>query len=359
MEQILVHKHYIAQSNRLQLLENFKGKEGFFIKVFFINDKINGNDWRVTWDAIKQDISDVVGLPIVTLGDLDHPSAATQDFFAKGYIIHYILHEDTHTVEIIARIFDEEIKQGIRDGTLKFVSPAVVPRDSLSVEKIDGIDVLHRFVPLHLAIVARPAYGRIVARLHDVCTGTGEFCMDYLKPLTAAALEHLPVFAAAQDRPSTEVQTIIFDKDKFNLDRAKKWLKTHDFKVPAVDETDESFRFRQKDPGSFQEDSFKTIELTEGINSVIGRPKTASNGDSSTQKVGPLTQIPFLVKKKKIQAQIAYIASLQDQITHRAPYAVYDGKEGEWFMAKDTWMFVANDQSVDEAITEQCPCSMN
>jgi len=357
MKQQLDHKHYIAQSNRLSVLENFKGKEGFFIKAFFINDQVNGNKWRVTWDAIKQDMSAAVGQPIVTLEDLDHPSAAVQDFFAKGIIIDYELIEAEHKAVIIARIFDKEIQDGIRDGTLKFVSPAVVPRDNLSVEKIDGIDVLSRFITLHLAIVSRPAYGKSDARMKGICTGTGEFCMNYLQPLKASVTQYIPIFAAAQDKPSTDVQTVIFDKDKFNLDRAKKWLKTHDFKVPAVDETDDSFRFRQKEPGTFKEESFRTIELTEGVKSVIGRPKTASDGDSAIQKVGPLTQIPFLVKKKKMKAQIAYIASLQDQITHHAPYTVHDGKEGEWFMAKDTWMFVARDQSVDAAIKEQCPCS--
>jgi len=351
------HKHYIAQSNRLEVIENFKGKEGFFIKTFFINDKVNGNDWRVTWDAIKQDITSVVGQPIVILEDLDHPSVATQDFFARGIIIAYELNEAEHKAVIIARIFDRDVQDGIRDGTLKFVSPAVVPRDSQSVEKVDGIDILHRFITLHLAIVSRPAYGTSDARMRGVCTGTGEFCMNYLKPLKASVTQYIPVFAAGQDRPSTDVQTVIFDKDKFNLDRAKEWLKTHDFKIPAVDETEDSFRFRQKDPGSFKEDSFRTIELTEGIKSVIGRPKTAQvNAPSDVQKVGPLTQIPFLVKKRRMESEIAHVASIQDQLESHAPYPVYIGKQGEWVKAKDTWIFVANEQSVDEAIAEQCAC---
>lgn len=72
---------------------------------------------------------------------------------------------------------------------------------------------------------------------------------------------------------TTKTQTIIFEKDKFDLTEAKKWLKEKDFKVPEVDETEDSYRFRQLPLDSFQEDTFRTIELKPGVKAVIGRPK--------------------------------------------------------------------------------------
>ena len=76
---------------------------------------------------------------------------------------------------------------------------------------------------------------------------------------------------------TTEVQTIIFDKEKFTLAEARQWLKDHDFKTTfdgkGVDEKPNSFRFRQRNPGDFQTGSFRTITLAPGVKAVIGRPK--------------------------------------------------------------------------------------
>jgi hypothetical protein len=72
---------------------------------------------------------------------------------------------------------------------------------------------------------------------------------------------------------STTVQTLIFDKEKFTVEQAKKWARDHDFKDDSVDETEDSIRLRQRDPGDFIEGSFRTIELTDGVKAVIGRLK--------------------------------------------------------------------------------------
>ena len=62
----------------------------------------------------------------------------------------------------------------------------------------------------------------------------------------------------------TQVQTIIFPKSAgWTSDKAKAWLKSHDKKT-GLDVTDDSFRARQKDPGSFDAKSFRTITLTGG-----------------------------------------------------------------------------------------------
>jgi len=71
----------------------------------------------------------------------------------------------------------------------------------------------------------------------------------------------------------TTIQTLIFSKDKFTKQQAKKWAKNHGFKSSNVDETSKSFRLRQKEPTEFKPDSFRTISLADGIKAVIGRPK--------------------------------------------------------------------------------------
>lgn len=77
-----------------------------------------------------------------------------------------------------------------------------------------------------------------------------------------------------QERAPTTVQTLIFSKEKFETEAsAKKWAKDHDFKFGKVDETESSFRLRQRDPGDFRPRLLRTIDLADGVKAVIGRLK--------------------------------------------------------------------------------------
>ena len=56
-------------------------------------------------------------------------------------------------------------------------------------------------------------------------------------------------------------QSIIFEpKSAWKLLEAEKWLHRHGLKT-SVDETENSFRFRQVEPSEFEESSFRTITL--------------------------------------------------------------------------------------------------
>lgn len=84
------------------------------------------------------------------------------------------------------------------------------------------------------------------------------------------------------DRDPSTIQTLIFSKEKFTSAKAVEWAKEHGFKAgKGADETEESFRVRERDPGRFQEGTFRTIELAPGIKAVIGRPKKT---DSQTSR---------------------------------------------------------------------------
>ncbi len=72
--------------------------------------------------------------------------------------------------------------------------------------------------------------------------------------------------------PATHIQTLIFSKGKFSKEQAVKWAKDHDMKG-GVDETGDSFRLRQRDPGDFADGSFRTIDITDGIKAVVGHLK--------------------------------------------------------------------------------------
>jgi len=78
----------------------------------------------------------------------------------------------------------------------------------------------------------------------------------------------------ADERTPTVVQTLIFSKEVFKTaESAQTWAKEHDFQHDKVDETDDSWRLRQRDPGDFDPESFRTITLTTGVQAVVGHLK--------------------------------------------------------------------------------------
>lgn len=113
----------------------------------------------------------------------------------------------------------------------------------------------------------------------------------YLTQLAVA--EMMGALEERQDRPPTTVQTLIMSKDRFETaEEAKKWATDHDFKASKVDETDNSFRLRQRDPGDFKEGSLKTIELDEGVAAVIGRlKKDGENLGDEKALLGALAEV--------------------------------------------------------------------
>lgn len=79
---------------------------------------------------------------------------------------------------------------------------------------------------------------------------------------------------------STTIQTIIFDRKKWSVSKAKKWLVDHGKKNGSPDSTTKYHRFRQSDPSNFVKSSFRTINFGKsslGIMAVIGMRKKKEN----------------------------------------------------------------------------------
>lgn len=71
----------------------------------------------------------------------------------------------------------------------------------------------------------------------------------------AFALAHV-----VQKQEGFEIQTILFPKARWTLQRARAWLSEHDWKSDKLDETANAYRFRQEDPDKF--DRLRPICLT-------------------------------------------------------------------------------------------------
>lgn len=72
---------------------------------------------------------------------------------------------------------------------------------------------------------------------------------------------------------STEVQSLIFHKDNFTKSQAKDWALKHNFIASKFDETADTIRVRQHQPIMYDKKSFRTIDLTKGIQAIIAKPK--------------------------------------------------------------------------------------
>ena len=66
-------------------------------------------------------------------------------------------------------------------------------------------------------------------------------------------------------------QSLIFSKSRFeSADKAKGWATENSYNADNVEESEDAFRLTQRDPNEFEENSFKTIELTDGVKAVKG-----------------------------------------------------------------------------------------
>ncbi len=89
-----------------------------------------------------------------------------------------------------------------------------------------------------------------------------------------------------KQEPTTEVQSLILNKSKFETEQeARDWAKDHDFKTDKLDETDDSWRFRQFDPDRCMSGTFRTIELDDDVSAVICRPKVQTGVGSFRRKM--------------------------------------------------------------------------
>lgn len=74
----------------------------------------------------------------------------------------------------------------------------------------------------------------------------------------------------------TELQSVLFDRDKFTEAQALAWAKEHGMKHNKVDRKPDTIRVRQKNPFSFKKGSFRTIDIgtkSDGLKATIACPK--------------------------------------------------------------------------------------
>lgn len=62
------------------------------------------------------------------------------------------------------------------------------------------------------------------------------------------------------------IQSFLFDINKFNISQSKQWLKDHNYRYSGVHTTKQFHRFRQYDPNSSMKK--RTIFIDNGIEAI-------------------------------------------------------------------------------------------
>lgn len=73
---------------------------------------------------------------------------------------------------------------------------------------------------------------------------------------------------------ATKIQSVVLSKKTFpKMSDARKWITEHQFHAKKVDETPDSWRFRQFPPTNCKPNTFRSITLKAGVTGVICVPK--------------------------------------------------------------------------------------
>jgi len=186
-----------------EVLDEFEGRKGKFIKGFLLNDLRNRNGWRVEWDAIKTYHKDFINKPgtwFERMPDMpDHPDGATykrmmsnQENYRVTNIVGLELVEDTHTLNYVAEILDENLteinfEELNQTGKINFTSPGIWPVEAKIIGKMPNgrpkLDV-YAFKALHYSYINDPAFEKDAAKTLGTCEGLGSECMTRLAAST-------------------------------------------------------------------------------------------------------------------------------------------------------------------------------
>lgn len=307
-----IHKHYVGSAHSFEILNTDESRPNVTIlKTFFIDDTVNANDWQATWEGLKQDAEELLGIPLVLKEDLEHPKFSVQKFFDRGTIFDYDIDEENHKIIVYARITDSTIVERIKSGELEYVSPAVIPRGSEYMKNVGGVDVLGRTLPLHLAIVRDPAYGIDKAKMSELCSGDGRECLHRLKMMKVATT------FTGEDCVSRKIKILKNERPTISNEQAA------------------------------------------AIAYSMCREGTASNGDGGNGGNGDGGSPNSGIKSRLriLNASADKLQSVFDQIKTGSDSPMFQGNKGVWIQAKGMDVFVAQQQSLKDALLAQCGCA--
>jgi HK97 family phage prohead protease len=221
----------------------------------------------------------------------------------------------------------KEIRSLVAQGILKTVSVGFIPhkiKEPVWNEAGDMTEgpVIEQWELLELSIVSVPANQDSIFEIRD-CAGIIESAkVDENAQESPISLNDnqesgmkkktsFEQFLDAIAEQSMIVQSLIFSKEVFKTaDSAKKWATDHGFNADKVDDTEDSFRLRQREPSEFDESTFRTIDITEGVKAVAGKIKTEQNAQDKPKPEDEEKPKPACAKVEDIAPMLEKIVGM-------------------------------------------------
>jgi len=197
----LTRTELMKEPRAYDVVENFKGEDGFYIKAFFADSTFNLNRWGVTKEALKRDMKTALDTrfpggktaPFIIMDSFGHPNPdptqgedmiTMQERWRVGDIIEAGFDEKTQRAYTVAKIFDPIAIKMFQDNQVNFVSPSMRATEEMQLS--DGRVVITKFLVNHNAGVKKPAFGNVKAQIRGRCTGDAKTCLAHLANVSAS-----------------------------------------------------------------------------------------------------------------------------------------------------------------------------
>ena len=199
----------LTAAAKFDILNQYEGRSGKFIKGFLLNDKRNKNGWRVDWETCKKYATDFINKPGTYMevnGVPDHPNGSTyienlsnQEKHRVVNIIEVQIDEEKRQLNYVGEILSPELsgihfEKMLKKGLINYTSPGIWPEVfkimGLTEDGRQALDVF-KFRALHFSYINDPAYGKDTAHTIGTCDGDGVTCSRQLAAKLLGVNENL------------------------------------------------------------------------------------------------------------------------------------------------------------------------
>lgn len=241
----------------------------YLITGYFTSDNVDSVGDLITKEATEKAVEGFLRFPTLRYMHQPRPIGKVLKVGAP----------DLEWNQALIKVVDEESKTLIDEGILTALSVGIIVRDA-KPNKHGGIDI--------------HAYDWVELSLCDVPANPDAKVTSIQGP---EQYNHQATIFKAMDEP-TAVQSLLFDKEQFDEEKAVKWAGDHSFENGKVDVTEDKIRLRQFDPAECKPDTYGTKELTDGVQAVF----CVRQGKSSDTPTVEDTQLKEIVMDKEKQA---------------------------------------------------------
>jgi hypothetical protein len=167
-----------------------------------------------------------------------------------------------------------------------------------------------------------------------------------------------------KEEGGSEIQSVVFDSGKWTAEKARAWLEEHDLKGGKLDETENTLRFRQKDPKEFAR--FRMITPGRQVSKALKAKESWSNvqevvGRALRDKFTPKGEADDMSPKEYVFVRELFKDSVifeQGGGLYRVDYEIdYEGVDAPTvtFSAKVPQQIVYRDLSKQDPVSDDPP----